>query len=231
MRSDDRAIVSGLVLLMVVLWLGFAWHRSPGFAGSAWGGVFAISGTLLMLIPLAYALVKRIRPLREAATARLNMGRFLQVHIYAGIAGAVLVLIHTGHKFQSTLGIGLTAMTLLVVLSGFAGRYLLSFIAEDSRDRRNQLEVLRIEYRRVAAELSRASSMATQAVSLPPAGTRITALVESIADLEYGLVAEERLRRFFARWLRFHLLISLILYALLALHIWAAIEFGLRWFT
>lgn len=230
MRNDDRAIVSGLVLLMVVLWLGFAWHRSPGFAGSAWGGVFAVSGALLMLVPLAYALVKRIPPLRKAVTARLNMGRFLQVHIYAGLAGAILVLIHTGHKFQSTLGIGLTAMTLLVVLSGFAGRYLLGFIAEDARDRRNRLETLRIEYRRVAAELSQAPAMAPQAVTLPLAGAQIMPLVESIADLEYGLAAEERLRRFFARWLRFHLLISSILYGLLTLHIWAAIEFGLRWF-
>lgn len=225
MRSDDRVIVSGLVLLMLVLWLGFVLHRSPDFAGSAWGGVFAVSGTALMLIPLAYALVKRIGPLRKALTAHLSMGRFLQVHIYGGLAGAILVLVHTGHKFQSTLGIALTAMTLLVVLSGFVGRYLLGFIAEDVRDRRNRLEILRTDYQRRAAGRSQ-----TFAMELPGAGNQVLPLVESIADLEYGLSAEERLRRFFALWLRFHLLISAVLYALLGLHVWAAIEFGLRWF-
>lgn len=231
MRSDDRVIVSGLVLLMVVLWLGFVVHRSPDFAGSTWGGAFAVSGTALMLIPLAYALVKRIGPLRRALTARLSMGRFLQVHIYGGLAGAILVLVHTGHKFQSTLGIALTAMTLLVVLSGFVGRYLLGFIAEDVRDRRNHLEVLRTEYRRAAANLDQASAGAPQAAALPAAAAQVLPLVESIADLEYSLGAEERLRRFFALWLRFHLLISSILYVLVALHVWAAIEFGLRWFA
>lgn len=231
MRNDDRVIVSGLVLLMLVLWLGFVLHRSPDFAGSAWGGVFAVSGAMLMLVPLAYALVKRIGPLRRTVTAHLSMGRFLQVHIYGGLVGAILVIVHTGHKFQSTLGIALTTMTLLVVLSGFVGRYLLGFIAEDARDRRNRLEVLRAEYRRVAAELEQTPAMAPQVAALPAAGAQALPLVESIADLEYGLSAEERLRRFFALWLRFHLLISSILYGLLGLHVWAAIEFGLRWFA
>lgn len=229
MRNHDRVTATALVMLMLVLWLGFGLHRSPDFAGSGWGGALAVSGALLMLVPLAYALVKRIAVLRK--TLALNMSRFLQVHIYAGLAGAILVLLHTGHRFQSTLGIALTAMTLLVVLSGFVGRYLLGFIAEDVRDRRNRLEALRSEYQRMATGLAQTSMLAEHSLTLPAAGRQVLSLVASIADLEYGLTAADRLRRFFAVWLRFHLLISSILYGLLGLHIWAAIEFGLRWFA
>lgn len=226
MRNDDRVVVSGLVALMLVLWGGFVVHRAPDFAGSAWGGVFAVTGATLMLVPLAYLLVKRIAPLRAAVTARVSMGRLLQIHIYAGLAGATLALVHTGHKFQSTLGIALTAMTLVVVLSGFVGRYLLGFIAEDVRDRRNRLEVLRGEYRRIEADVAAAA----QPMTLPAIGAQAAPVLEAIADLEYSLAAEERLRRFFATWLRFHIAISTILYLLLGLHVWAALEYGLRWF-
>lgn len=103
------------------------------------------------------------------------------------VAAALLALLHTGHKFQSTLGMVLTAAMLAVVLSGLAGRYALS----------------------------------------PAAGGQ--ALAEAMADLEYGLAAREQLRRVLARWRRLHRAASIALFALLALHIWAALEFGLRW--
>lgn len=231
MRSDDRYVVAGLVLLMLVLWLGFLLHHSPDFAGSAWGGVFAVAGATLMLAPLAYTVVKRIEFLRKAVTARVGMQRLLQVHVYAGIAGAILALIHTGHKFQSVIGVTLTALTLLIVLSGFVGRYLLSFIGEDVRDRRNRLEILKVEYQRRAEVAQGANAMLQIAEAGWAGGPQILPLVESIADLEYGLGAEERLQSFFRVWLRFHLSLSLILYTLLGLHIWASVEFGLRWFT
>jgi hypothetical protein len=222
MRQHDRAVVTGIVAILLLLWLGFLVHRSPDFAGSAWGGVFAVSGAALMLVPLVYSIVKRLPPLRRAVGP--GMRTFLVWHIYAGIAGAALVLIHSGHKFQSPLGIALTAMTLLVVFSGFVGRYLLGFITEDTRAKQEQFGALRGAFARVATHAGDGKP------ELPLAGMQALQLVESMADLEYGIRAEERLRAFFAHWLKFHLLIAAILYVLLALHVWAALEFGLRWF-
>ena len=219
MRQHDRAVVSSIVVLLALVWLGFLVHRSPDFAGSAWGGVFGVSGAALMLVPLAYSIVKRISPLRRAVGP--GMRTFLVWHIYAGLAGAALVLIHSGHKFQSPLGIALTAMTLLVVLSGFVGRYLLGFIADDVRAKQDHLATLHGTFDRMA-------SATAGAVPVVPA--QALPLVESMADLEYGIRADERLRRFFSWWLNFHLLISAVLYVLLGLHVWAALEFGLRWF-
>ena len=125
MKERDRLVVSGLVVLLLLLWLGFLVHRDPRFAGSFWGGVLGVSGAVLILVPLAYSLVKRVKWIQDRVWRRVTMRTLLAWHIYAGILGPILALLHTGHKFNSPLGIALTAMMLLVVLSGFTGRYLL----------------------------------------------------------------------------------------------------------
>lgn len=216
-------VVSGVVALMTILWLGFLVHRSQEFAGSALGGVFGVSGAALMVVPLAYSLVKRIPALKRAATARFSMRTFLTWHIYSGLAGAILALVHTGHKFQSTLGIALTAMTLIVVISGYVGRYLLGFIAEDTREKESELATLRARYDRMSGPVAADALAIDVAVAVMP-------VVESMADLEYAIRAERRMRTFFSRWLKWHLGVSAVLYVLLGLHVWAAMEFGLRWF-
>ena len=66
--------------------------------------------------------------------------------------------------------------------------------------------------------------------SQPPA-VRAMELAEAMADLEYAIKTHDTLRRWFAGWLRVHVVASVLMYALLALHVWAAIHYGLRWFA
>ena len=61
-----------------------------------------------------------------------------------------------------------------------------------------------------------------------PAGD-VTRLAESVADLEYAVRTHEFFKRWFSRALKLHIVLSLLLYVLLGLHIWAGIHFGLRW--
>ncbi|RUL87038.1 hypothetical protein [Tautonia sociabilis] len=249
MKERDRLAATGLVALMLVLWLGFLVHRSPRFAGSAWGGVLGVAGALVMLVPLAYTVVKRIPPLKRAVTPRVSLRTLLTWHVYAGIVGPILGLLHTGHKFESPLGIALTAMMLLVVLSGFVGRYLMGQVSADIREKKELLTQLELAYRETAGELA---AHPDQAALLRPvtgfwarlaagllvrdddalAATPIRALrlAESMADLEYAIRNHGALKRAFARWAAFHIVTSLALYALLALHIWSGLYFGLRWF-
>jgi hypothetical protein len=60
---------------------------------------------------------------------------------------------------------------------------------------------------------------------------RTLRLAESMADLEYAIKTHETFKRWFGRWLKFHIVISVILYVLLALHVWSGVHFGLRWFS
>lgn len=251
MKERERIVVTGLVVLMVLTWLGFAAHQSARFAGSFWGGVLAVSGAALMLVPLVYLFIKRIPPLKRLVTRFVSMRTLLTWHIYAGVLGPILVLLHTGHKFESALGIALTGMTLVVVVSGFVGRYLMSFIAEELRDKRDTLAGLRQQYDALATAIAQNPQTAKQvdllrhaqarlltwafaghgpAVQLAPPAKALR-LAESIADVEYAIASHERFKRAFGVWLRFHIVISLVLYALLGLHVWAAVYFGLRWFA
>lgn len=252
MKERERLVVGGLVVLMLVLWLGFLVHRSPRFAGSAWGGVLGVSGASMMLVPLAYLVVKRVPPLKRIVTRRISMPTLLAWHVYAGILGPILALLHTGHKFESPIGIALTAMMLLVVLSGFTGRYLMSQFTQTIREKKEMLTRLEVAYRQTAGELAAHPEQATILQPLAgfwtrlaagfllavpgagqetaPAPVRALRLAESIADLEYAVKTHQTFRRWFASWLKFHIVISFVLYILLGLHVWAGIHFGLRWF-
>lgn len=252
MKERERLVVSGLVILLLLLWLGFLVHRSPRFAGSLWGGILGVSGAVLMLVPLAYLIVKRIAWVKKLVTQHVSMRTLLAWHIYAGVLGPILVVLHTGHKFASPLGIALTAMMLLVVFSGFVGRYLMNHISQTIREKKELLTQLELAYRETATELAAQPEQAAvlrplssfftrllagilvtpkdTASTATPAPIRALQLTESIADVEFALKTHELFKHWFARWLKFHIAISVILYGLLALHVWSAIHFGLRWF-
>jgi hypothetical protein len=253
MKERERLVVSGLVVLLLLLWLGFLVHRSPRFAGSAWGGLLGVSGAVLMLVPLAYSLVKRVKWVQKRVWRWVSMRTLLSWHIYAGILGPILALLHTGHKFDSPLGIALTAMMLLVVLSGFTGRYLMGYFTHELLEKKQMLDALKVAYDQTAGELTRQPEQAAllgtfsgffsrvlaglfiPSPAAEPGGmaapVRALRLAESMADLEYAIKTHETFKRWFARWLKFHIVISAVLYVLLALHVWSGIHFGLRWFT
>lgn len=253
MKKHERLFITGLVFLLLLFWLGFLFHRSPRFAGSFIGGMLAVAGSLLMLVPLAYLIVKRIPPLKRVVTQRASMQTLLVWHIYSGVLGPILVILHTGHKFDSPLGIALTAMTLVVVLSGFAGHYLLTQFRQTITEKQAMLAQLEIVYRQTAGELIThpehmsvlrpfvgfwrrlipglvvATGEADHGILSAP--VRALRLADSMADLEYAIKTHETFKRWFGGWLKFHIVISFILYGLLGLHVWAGIHFGLRWFS
>ncbi len=253
MKERERLVVTGLTALLLILWLGFLVHRDPRFAGSLWGGILGVSGAALMLVPLGYLIVKRVSPLKKLVTRYVSMRTLLSWHIYAGIVGPILVILHTGHKFVSPLGIALTAMTILVVLSGFAGRYLMNQFSQTIRKKTELLTQLELAYRETATELAAHPEQVSAIRPLSGFAARLFAgvfftaaptnpavmsvpvrairLAESIADVEYAIKTHDTFERWFAAWLKFHIVISFMLYGLLALHVWAGIHFGLRWFA
>ena len=256
MKEKERLIVAGLVVLMLVLWLGFPFHQSPRFAGSLWGGILGVVGAVLMIVPLAYMVVKRNKPLKKYVSRWVSMRTLLAWHIYAGVLGPVLVVIHSGHKYESPLGIALIGMTLLVVISGFVGRYLMNQFSQEIREKKAMLTTLQTSYQQAADELSvdpqharllrpfsgffsrllaglfvhESATVTAGSQSAMSDAATLLRLSESIADVEYAIKTHEEFKTWFGKWLKFHIWISVVLYGLMALHIWAAIHFGLRWF-
>ena len=248
----ERYAATGLVLLLLVLWLGFSVHASPRFPGSLAGGMLAVSAAVLMVVvPVGYAAVKRIPRLKRLVTKRVAMRTLLAWHVYTGIAGAILALLHTAHRFESPLGMALTTSLLLTVLTGYVGRHFLGFVSMELGEKQAWLAELRAAYDEVAEDLAtrtdpllglaasrrtrmRLARLPVSEIALADevrtsAGARAIRLAESIADVEYAITAHELLKGRASRWLRLHALTSIVFYVLLTLHVWASIYFGVRW--
>jgi len=246
MKEREGIILTGILSILLLSWLGFLFHTSPRFAGSGIGAAFGIAGAVLMLFPLAYPIAKRIPFLHDRITARVSLQSLLTLHVYAGIFGPLLAIIHTGHKFNSWLGIALTSVMLLVVVSGFAVRYLLTYVTHDIKDKLLLLQTARgdldsawgvlenspAEARALPKSRLLAAGLASLGIDLSTAGGpagEVTRIAESVADLEFAIRTDELFKRWFARALAAHIVLSIILYVLLGLHIWAGIHLGLRW--
>jgi hypothetical protein len=91
------------------------WLRPSGTVGQ-WMG---IAGLLLMFVPMLYAIRKH-----SARLARFgSMKAWLELHIFCGIIGPVLVTYHTSFKFNGIVSVAYWMMV-VVASSGFVGRYL-----------------------------------------------------------------------------------------------------------
>jgi hypothetical protein len=245
MKERERVVIGGALGVLLVSWLGFLVHRSPRFAGSGVGAVFGIAGAVLMVIPLAYPIAKRIPSLHDRVTRHVSMPSLLAVHAYAGVLGPVLAIIHTAHKFDSPMGISLTAVMLLVVVSGFAVRYLLTYARHEIIDKLLLLQTARGDLDSAWGVLERSpvamgglprarlltAGLASIGFDLSSGGpaAEVTRIAESVADLEYVVRTHELFKRWFGRALKLHIVLSVVLYLLLALHVGSGIYFGLRW--
>lgn len=83
------------------------------------GLTLGVAGVLSMLMTLPYAVRKRSKALARFGT----MKQWLEVHIFFGIVGPVLITLHTSFKFNGLISVGYWLM-MTVWASGFIGRYL-----------------------------------------------------------------------------------------------------------
>jgi hypothetical protein len=244
----ERKVLFALVILLAVLWVGFVVHRAPRFPGSFAGGVLAMSGAALMvLFSLAYMVVKRIPAVKQRVSEHVSMGQLLTWHVYTGAIGAILAILHTGHRFESDLGILLTASMLVAVLSGFVGRHLIALSSVELREKQRELEKLETSYNEVVRERFHQAG-SSEALTDDPALDqsrksfpfrsqplrasvyRAVQITDAVADLEYSIKNHQRFKRLASVWLKAHIGFSLAFYLLLGLHVWSSIHFGLRWF-
>lgn len=247
MSETEKLTVGALVSILVLFAPGFLLHEAPRFPGSLAGGLLGIAGATLFVLLLVYSLVRRSAWVRTRVTKYASFGTILSFHVYAGVVGALLGILHSGHAYRSPLGIALVVAMLTVVLSGFIGRYYLAQVGTDLREQQTMLGVLRTRFDRLAAEAGSAAAPngGTAVVSPGPSlrafalmalgagvevsGIPLLRLLGAIADLEHAIGRREALKRALSRWTVLHIAASLVLYPLLALHIWNGIYFGLRW--
>lgn len=108
------------VLLVTVIYLGgVVWLDGIPPASEIFGHGLGILGFILMLMTeILYSIRKRSRRARWGRTSN-----WLNFHIFTGIVGPYMVLLHSSWKFNGLAGLTIL-LTALVVLSGFIGRYI-----------------------------------------------------------------------------------------------------------
>jgi len=107
-----------LVVSLLVIYAPYALLTTPS-GGHPIGHLMGMAGLLLMLITeTLYTFRKRVSWFR---VGRLRL--WLSFHIITGIVGPWLALLHTAFEFRGVAGLAMT-LTILVVLSGFVGRYI-----------------------------------------------------------------------------------------------------------
>jgi hypothetical protein len=111
-RRRGLVVFFGLVASYVV----YAWRTDFTHGGSAFGLTYGVLGTLSILILLYFGVRKR-----SYRSTFGTLEAWLQSHLYLGLLAAVLILFHTGFRFQDRVAIAAFAVLLVVVLSGVWG--------------------------------------------------------------------------------------------------------------
>lgn len=122
MRRSGRELwlALGVITVVSLIYVGaVARLNAVPPASDLFGHGLGILGFLLMLMTeTLYSLRKRSRKARWG-----RMSAWLRFHIFTGLVGPYLVLLHTSWKFNGLAGI-VTALTFAVVISGIVGRYI-----------------------------------------------------------------------------------------------------------
>lgn len=125
------AACASVILTVLFVFDGWEYYRAPlGTRGylpahralrpSGWVGLsLGITGAIAMVSTLPYAVRKRWSALKRVGT----VPGWLEVHIFFGIVGPVLVTLHTSFKFNGLVSVAYWLM-MAVWASGFVGRYL-----------------------------------------------------------------------------------------------------------
>ena len=87
--------------------------------GGLTGHGFGVIGSAMMLIMLLYSLRKRTHIFSKAGT----LPAWLDIHIYLGIIGPLLIILHSTFKVHGLVAVSFYSMA-AVALSGIFGRYL-----------------------------------------------------------------------------------------------------------
>jgi hypothetical protein len=189
------------------LYGGFTQAVGVPLASSLLGHTLGIIGFAMMLMTeTLYSLRKRAmhRP-------RGSMRSWLAFHIFTGIVGSWLVVLHAAGSFRGLAGV-LTLMTAVVVASGFIGRYIYTAVPRT-------VDGVVIE----AQELQVLLDSARLSVA-GPATTR--SATRRLRELERQMGALRWARRALATWHAVHVPLGMTLFVFAFAHIGAAIYYA-----
>ena len=114
----EFTLSAAMLAFLTVIYIVYELASDPA-GGHPFGHFLGILGASLMLMTeIMYSARKRWRLFRFG-----QVRHWLSFHIFTGIVGPALVLMHTGLAFRGLAGLTML-LTVIVVASGFLGRYI-----------------------------------------------------------------------------------------------------------
>ncbi len=164
----------------------------PVLRPSGWlGHSLGMAGLLMMTVPVIYSVRKKWKRLARLGQLR----RWLNVHIFCGIVGPVLVTFHAAMKFNGLISVAFWSMV-LVVVSGFVGRYLYVRMPRTIRGVEMGYEEIVGRANQLRAELATIGlSAALVQPLMPDAGPGSAGRLSSLAEPLRQALARRRSRR------------------------------------
>jgi hypothetical protein len=118
--------------------------------GGVWGHGVGVAGSAMILLLFLYtARKKHMMGLRAG-----KLARWLDIHIFFGIVGPLLITLHTAMKFHGIVSISYFSM-LAVMFSGIFGRYIYMQIPRDTSGHAMTLETMRTREEQIKDRLQR----------------------------------------------------------------------------
>ena len=153
MRRGNRELWYSLVAIVLstaVYGAMLAWYKEIPAASDFYGHLIGILGFLLMLATeTLYSLRKRSRRARWG-----RMSAWLEFHIFTGLVGPYLVLLHSSWKFNGVAGVAML-LTGVIVVSGFIGRHIYTAVPRSLDGVEVEASALQEQIRQASSELAR----------------------------------------------------------------------------
>lgn len=216
-RELWAALAAVVAITLVYLFVAINWAAVPA-ASSLFGHSIGIAGFIMMLMTESlYSIRKRMR---KAHWGRMSV--WLQFHIFTGLVGPFMVLLHSSWKFNGLAGI-VTLLTLVIVVSGFVGRYIYTSIPRTLDGVEIETGELEAEIAVLEAEIEKSgkskSMGKTEGVHLKRLVKRKKAIQRQISSLAFS-------RKMLALWHTVHIPVGLVLFSAAFIHILAAIYYA-----
>ncbi len=151
---------AALSLFIVVLAAGLQYYKLPLSSrphsemhaslkpGGTWSHGLGIAGSMMILLLFLYSVRKK----RGFGLRWGSVGRWLNVHIFFGIAGPLFVTLHSAFKFNGIVSVSYFSM-MTVMLSGVFGRYIYMQIPRDKKGTALTLDEIRRRDEEIAGAL------------------------------------------------------------------------------
>ena len=218
MQGSRELWLAGLAVALITgLYAGATSLAGVPAASGFLGHSLGVLGFLLMLA------TETLYSLRKRAIRRPwgRMRDWLRFHIFTGIVGPYLVLLHSAWEFRGLAGV-VTLLTVIVVLSGFTGRYIYTAVPRTADGIVLEAEAIQEEIAGLNAELEAADLAETDRRQL----ARRADAERRRRRLERQITSLASARRMLSLWHSVHIPLGMALFVAAIVHAAGALYYA-----